>query len=438
MTESNVGPDEIYFVTTQRDRRINFFICLIDAIGFPVGMSYYAMSTLLPVFMANLGAGAVTVGTLIAIFNLLVFMPGLFVVGHINGLPRVRSYLMIVALLERFALFPLFPLTLMWGHTHKTWLLIAVFVCFMGNGVFMGINQPAYWIVVGKCVQAIWRGRLFGFAGGIAGMLGFLVDRSLNHLLSGPTGGFPVGYAYGFLIGFLITTVTVIPLGFAREPRHEPTLANVSHWKSQIEDAYAVWRTNPPFRLFLVAQIAVTMVSGAAPYFVLFAKTHLYATMSDVANYTAITVFAGTFAALAWGAWSDRSGNKIVLVAAAVCAISAGVLAAVANSSGAFYGVCTLSSVSTAGLYIASNNICLEYAPKARDIPLFTSVFNLVTAVPRAAAPLLGGLLAEHSGFRSVFWMSAIASLVSVVLTSRITEPRGPSNRGGSHRALES
>ena len=86
----------------------------------------------------------------------------------------------------------------------------------------MGLNQPAYWVVVGKSVPAAWRGRLYGYAGGVAGVLGLGMDALLRHLLSGPNGGFPSGYALGFFIGFLLMTLSVLPLGVIREPAGQP------------------------------------------------------------------------------------------------------------------------------------------------------------------------------------------------------------------------
>ena len=59
-----------------------------------------------------------------------------------------------------------------------------------------------------------------------------------------------------------------------------------------------------------------------------------------------------------------------------------------------------------AGIGLAGNNIVMEYAGTARDIPLYTALYNAVTALPRAAAPLLGGLLADRLGYAPVFWLA--------------------------------
>ncbi len=67
----------------------------------------------------------------------------------------------------------------------------------------------------------------------------------------------------------------------------------------------------------------------------------------------------------------------------------------------------------------------MEYASSAREIPLYTALYNAVTALPRAAAPLLGGVLADHAGgYAGVFVLSALLAGSALLLTLRASDPR--------------
>ena len=420
MTDRN-HPHE---VLSQADKRFNFAACLTDAVGWPLGAALFSQTTLLPLFLHHLGAGNTAIGCLPALYNLLVFLPGLLVVRHISRLTRARGYLFWIALLERFALLALVPLTLMWGRTHPGWLIGALFFIISIHAGAMGLNQPAYWVVVGKCVPPAWRGRLFGYAGGIAGVLGLGMGALLDRLLSGPDGGFPHGYAVGFGIGFVILTVSVLPLGIIREPAGQPRAAGDPHTGHYGRDSLRVWRTNTGFRRFLYGQIALTLAALAAPFYILYADKHLHATAS-VPGYTAALVLVASFGSLGWGAWSDRAGNKVVLLASCACAALASIAALFAPSALLFYGVFIALALGTAGMNIAGNNIVMEYAGTPREIPLYTTIYNAVTALPRAAAPLLGGLIADHvGGYQTLFILSATLAVAALLLTGRAGEPR--------------
>jgi len=410
---------------TRSDRRWNFVACLVDAVGWPLGSALVSMETIFPLFLGHLGAGNIAVGALPALYNLLVFLPGLWLAGHVSRLRRARGYLFGIALLERLALLPLAVLTLLWGRTHPHWLLAATFGCIGVHALMMGLNQPAYWVVVGKCVPAHWRGRLFGYAGGIAGVLGFGMDGLLRHLLSGPNGGFPHGYALGFLIGFVILTVSCLPLGIVREPVSPPRTEDDPHTGHYRRDSVYVWRTNTGFRRFLYGQIALTLASLAVPFYVIYAQHHLHAGTGSVAGYTASLVLVTAFGGLALGAWSDHGGNKNVLLLSCGFAGAASFFALTAATPLLFYGVFAALALALAGAGIAGNNIVMEYAGTPAEIPLYTALYNAVTALPRAAAPLLGGLLADHAGgYQSVFLLSAMLAALALLLTIRTSDPR--------------
>lgn len=396
----------------------------------------FSQTTILPLFLHHLKASNTEIGCLPALYNLLVFLPGLLVVGYISRLTRARGYLFWIALLERFALLLLVPLTLLWGRTHPGWLIGALFLVISVHAGAMGFNQPAYWVVVGKCVPPAWRGRLFGYAGGVAGLLGLGMGGLLDRLLSGPDGGFPRGYAIGFLIGFVLMTVSVLPLGIVREPASQPRAADDPHTGHYGRDSLRVWQTDTAFRRFLYSQIALTLAALAAPFYILYAENRLHAGSVSVAGYTASLVLVASFGSLGWGAWSDRAGNRVVLLASCACAALASVAALLAPSALLFYGVFIALALGTAGMNIAGNNIVMEYAGSPREIPLYTAIYNAVTALPRAAAPLLGGLIADHmGGYRALFVLSALLAVAALLLTRRAGDPRhgGPAapNSGG-------
>ncbi len=412
------------------DRRFNFAACLVDSVGWPLGMAFFSTATLLPLLMRRLGAGNLEVGALPAMYNLLVTLPGFLVAGYVGRLPRARGFLMAVALAERFALLPLVWLAPLWGLTHPGWLLAALFVCLALHAGAMGVNQPAYYLLVGKCIPAQWRGRLFGFAGGVAGVLGIGIDRVLRHLLSGPGMGFPDGYSRGFLFGFMILVVSVLPLGIVREPfaasrRPGDLSASDAHSGHYGRDCVAIWRRQPGFRRFLRAQVALQLTSVALPFFVLYASQALHAGPRAVAGYTATLILAGSFGSLGWGAWADKGGNKAVMLASSGCLAGAAVAALGAHSAVAFYLVFALSALGAGGIGMCGVNMVMEFAQTSEAIPLYTAFYNAVTALPRGLAPLLGGWIADMAhGYRPVFALSLALSVLGLALMGRAEEPR--------------
>jgi MFS family permease len=135
----------------------------------------------------------------------------------------------------------------------------------------------------------------------------------------------------------VILIVSVMPLGWVREPSIEPE--EKTDPGNLLRESARVWRENAGFRRFLYGQIALVAASLASPFFILAAISRGHATPAAVAGYTAALGFAGAFGGLLWGAWADRSGNKIVLIASSALAILAPAGAILAAHAGIFYAV---------------------------------------------------------------------------------------------------
>lgn len=401
---------------TQRDKKINFLICLADAVGFPLGIAFFSTQTILPAFLDRCGASPATLGALTGLSSLLILGPGLLTVGILQRLKHVRLWLFWVALIERLFLLPLAFLAPLWGKTHPDWLIWATFIGFGGHSLAMGFNIPAYWTAIGKTIPVHWRGRLFGIAGGIAGVCTLATEWLLRHVVLGR--GFPEGYGLGFGIGFVILTVTVIPFLFLREPdgtAHEDE-AGKADKKVGVAALLTVWRGDAQFRRLGYSQVLFALTQVAAPFLALFAARRFGEAHADLALYTAVSIFAGSMAALLIGWLADRWGNLPMVALACIAAAAGFAFTLVAPTGSAFAAVFVLWALATAGVDLAASNLMMELAGHSSRIPLYSALYNIVRAVPRMIAPWLGGIAVGIVGYRPLMGVAVAAALASLAL----------------------
>lgn len=409
---------------TRRDKQINFAICLADAVGFPLGIAFFSTQTILPVFLAHCGASPAVLGALNGLSSLLILAPGLLIVGTLQRRKTVRLWLFWVAFIERLFLLPLAFLAPLWGKTHPDWLVIATFLGFCGHSLSMGFNIPAYWTAIGKTIPTHWRGRLYGFAGGIAGVCTLGTEWVLRHVVLGS--GFPGGYGIGFGLGFAILTITIIPFLFLREPDSIPAEGSVRAKNIDIAHLRAAWQGDARFRRLSYSQVVFALTQVASPFLALYATRRFGEAHADLALYTAVSIFAGSVAALLIGWLADRIGNHPMVVFAGIAGAGGFLFALLAPSGGTFATVFVLWALATAGVDVAANNLMMELAGDATNIPTYSALYNLVRAVPRMIAPWLGGLAVAHIGYGPLMGIAAAAALGSLGLlitrTKRATE----------------
>jgi predicted MFS family arabinose efflux permease len=309
---------------------------------------------------------------------------------------------------------PLAFLAPLWGRTHPQWLIIATFLCFGGHSLSMGFNIPAYWTVIGKTVPVHWRGRMYGIAGGIAGVCTLGTEWLLrNVVLGGPDGGFPDGYGRGFLLGFAFLTVSILPFLWLREPRSEPTTEDVGfRWSA----ATMLWSSDPRFRRLTLSQTVYMLTGVAAPFLALLAERRLGKGAADLALYTSVSVFTAAIGALLIGWLADRWGNRPMTAIACVVGAATFLVALFAQSNGAFALAFALWALATAGVDLAANNLMMELAGDSGRIPLYSALYNIVRAAPRTLAPWLGGLLVGWLGYGPIMVLAALAALAALLV----------------------
>jgi MFS family permease len=131
-------------------------------------------------------------------------------------------------------------------------------------------------------------------------------------------------------------------------------------------------------------------------------------TMSWVIGLTVISQVCSIITIRMWGAFSDRYSNKTILAISAplyiLCIIG-----------WCFVGIYTRfvpnmillallhigAGIATAGINLSLTNIGLKLAPREHAI-VYLSTKNIITAIFSAVAPIIGGLLADYFGHRSL------------------------------------
>lgn len=389
---------------------------LLDAIGFPLGNAFFSTTTVIPLMLSAVGASKLTLGFLIAMIMVLQSVPGMFAVPWVARLSIVKNYVGIVGLGERLALLPLAYLVIAWGNTQKDGLIIAIFLCFALYNLMMGINRPAYFVLVGKVIPAQWRGRLYGFAGGIAGIFSIGIDYIMrNVVFAGDNGGFPYGFSMGFVIGFVLLTISLLPLFFVKE---QP-LVWVSQRSNSVAVFYDVWKHDSRFRQLAVSQIIFVLSTMMIPFLVLYAKDVLSASDANLATYATALLLSSSLGSLLLGFLADRYGNFVVYRGCMIMGAACALFALFCKSPTWFTLAFVVQGMSMSGVGITSMNLVMELAGSANRIGVYSTLYATLTSIPAALAPVLGSLIVSFSSYTVLFTVCVLVVLVSLCILAK-------------------
>lgn len=161
-------------------------------------------------------------------------------------------------------------------------------------------------------------------------------------------------------------------------------------------------------KLLLFNSAWVFALNIAIPFFTVYMLKHLNFSMTWVIGLTVVSQLSSIATIRMWGSFSDKYSNKTILAIAAplyiLCIIGwcfVGIYSRFTANIVLLVFIHIFTGIATAGINLSLTNIGLKLAPNEHAI-VYLSTKNIITAVFSAVAPLIGGVLADYFGNRSL------------------------------------
>ncbi|MHB1135088.1 MAG: MFS transporter [Chloroflexota bacterium] len=401
--------------------RWNIAVLAFDYGLFGLGLSLAATTTLLPAFAQRLGASNLVIGLLPALLTVGWGLPSIFFANYIERQPRKMPLILWVTVWERVPYLLLGLAALFLAESQPGLTVVAILLLVVVASLSGGAIMPAWMEVVAKLVPTQLRGRFFGLGSIVSGVTGAGGAVLSAHFLGNYA--FPLSYALCFFAAFAAFAASFAFLSLTREhpvPASKPAISLASY----LRRLPALVRGDRNFAAYLVARllfIGGTMGNG---FYTVYALGRLGAREEQVAIFTLVLGGCQTFSTVLWGQLADRYGNRLVLILGAACGVGAALAALAAADTRAMYGVFALMGFSLGAVNISHMNILLEFSPPA-DRPTYIGLAGSSLAPVAFLVPVLGGLLADRTGFGAVFGLAGILATLSLFcLLLFVKEPR--------------
>ncbi|WP_405859311.1 MFS transporter [Streptomyces sp. NBC_01515] len=176
----------------------------------------------------------------------------------------------------------------------------------------------------------------------------------------------------------------------------------------------------------LIVSLDVTILNVALPAM----QTDLHASTSGLQwTIDAYTLVLASLLMLA-GSTADRIGRKRVFIAGLVVFSLGSLLCSLAPDLDALIWFRMIQAVGGSMLNPVAMSIITNTFTEPRERARAIGVWGAVVGISMAAGPLIGGLLVDSVGWRSIFWINLPVGLAALLLTLKfIPESRAPKAR---------
>jgi MFS family permease len=406
----------------ERHLRRNVVTLGLDFGLFLIGLSFASSSTILPAFVASLGAPNLVVGAIPAVMTAGWYLPALFAAGHTGALARKLPFILRYTLWERVPLLGLAGVAFFLAGPVPMLAQVLVLLMLLVMTGIGGLLMPAWMDLVGRAIPTRLRGRFFAGAsllGSGGGLLGTAATVAILRSVPGPA-----GYGVCFLVSALFMGLSFAALVAVREPP-PGTLAPAVALGAYLRRIPGLLRRDANLAWFVAARAAAAFGMMASAFYAVYALAGLRAGDWMVGVFTTALLAGQTVGQLGFGWLADHVGHRIVITIGIGATVAANALALTASSLDLFLLVFALSGVQLAAINVSWLTILLEFAPSAQDRPTYLGIGNTFLAPAMAAAPLLAGLMADTIGFLPIFVVALACGLVALaILALKVRDPR--------------
>lgn len=402
----------------------NYPFFLADFVLFTIALQLIGPTTVIPDFVRKLTSSEILIGMSGQMFEVGWLLPQLLIARQLVRVERKKWWFIGPNIPVRLLILIFAGLIVLLGAERKAEML-ALFLLFyalaaLGDGI---VGVP--WMdLIGSSLDSKRRARMFGYGTALVGVALLGLSRLVRLILSDSGPDFPNNYALLFAVSGVIFVIT-IPIGLmirelpgGKAQTHVPTL------RDYLPQLGHVLRTDAPYRTMITARVLATLYALAGPFYIGFATEQLNLS-SDVAvsNLLLMQTLGSVGSALIYSWWGDRRSLTFIRVALFIGVLQP-VLALIASAAGPvpLYGAFLASGVVSGMLGISFLNWVIGYAtPEQR--PVYSGLFNTMSALGFLFAPLIGGVLVELLGYEAAF-IAALVMIGSSLVVSLQDVPR--------------
>ena len=401
--------------------RRNFLIFLSDYAIFGVGLSLIGATTVIPDFVRKLTDSEIVIALSSQLFEMGWLLPQLLVARRLTNVANKKWWFVAPNIPVRTVILIFSGLIVVLGPDRRSAILVLFLIFYALAALGDGLVGVPWMDLVGTSLDDRRRARLFGFGSaltgvavlGLAPVVRFVLDKS------GPS--FPNNYALLFAIAGVLFLVTIPPTLFIRElpgggKPHEP----MPSLREYLPELGHVLHHDMPFRAIIMARLLAALYMLAAPFYIGFATERLGISSGvAVSNLLVMQTFGSVGGALIFS-WLGERRTLLFIRFAMVIGMMQPALALLSGLVGPapLYVAFLAGGLVGGTLGISFLNWVIAY-PSPEQRPIYSGLFNSVSAISVLAAPLIGGVLVQFAGYEVAFAAALVMMASALFVATR-------------------
>ncbi len=405
----------------QKNLRHNYIVNIFDGGFFGFALGFASFSTVLPLFISTLTDSAVLIGLIPAFHYTGIQLPQLFYARKVSKMTTYKPATVAWTIHERLPFLGLALVAFMIPVIGPQLALVLSFIMLAWQGLGAGFTANPWQNMINKVIPPEYLATFFGMQGAAANLLSSVGAVAAGFLLEKfPS---PVNFSVCFLIAIVMFAGSWIALNLTREQPHQVN-PDGFHSLPFLAGINSIWKKNRSFRWYLVARNLSQFGTMAFAFYTVYAVKHHGMSEVTIGIMTGVLLITQTLANPLLGWLADRWSRRRVLEAGALASAGSSLLAWLLPDTSVFFLIFILAGIASTVYWTIGMAFTLSYG-NDEERPTYVGMANTLVTPSTIIAPLLGGLLADRTGYPVTFAAATAASLATtVILHFFVRDPR--------------
>ncbi len=397
----------------------------------------------LPAFALLLMASDFTIGLLASIpfFSTIAQIFGSLLVERFRQRKKIT---IIFAFISRILWVPIVLLIVIFFDVNRDLLLSLIIIIIIVHHIFGSICGVAWLSWMSNLVPSIIRGRFFGLRNSFMGIITITVTLVGGLFLDWYKGSFTdYSPSNSFLILFSLAVVAGLISLFllSKQPDVEEPIQKPFTIKSIFSEPFKNIQFKKLLRFTMLWSFAVNI---ASPFYIIYMLKDLHLSYTLISSVTIFAAMANLFGMGFWGHFSDKNGNRpVVIISVLAASLLPFIWLFTGSSAWSVYILIPLLHLA-GGFFFAGYNLCsvnllFGIAPRQNN-SMFIALWSMINGLAAGIGAICGGFMANRisihitelpfeweSIFKIIFLFSFLMRFSSVFMLRSVQDSRGVS-----------
>lgn len=376
--------------------------------------------SVIPVFLAQLGASSQLIGMIPGGFIILLAIPQIASANLFRKTTRLKMW----NVLLHFALFPFaFGFVIIFFFLQLTGpLAIALYVVMLaGYSLAIGVLVPIWADFLASITLASKRGRFFGITFTSNAVMGMLGGYILKRIIDGNFFPFPANFGLGWMI-MSISLALGSTFFFFMKMIHQPSPQLEEG--SLLQRIMKIYRGDRNFRMYIFSRMLGAVYMMPVAFYAIDVQARYDLPLSSVGTFTFFLVLGTAVFNQVFGYLSDVVGRKFSVGGYFIGSILAMLTARFLDTSWSGYLIFIFMGMTTGAMQSSFMVFVYEFAGEKGDRKLYYAALDTAVAPALLLYISMGGTIVERFGYETLYSISlAIAISAALFFWLKVKAP---------------